>query len=120
MTENDRIIFTYDGQKYTVPKAANPIILPSGQVLKGDGWKDEVFPPNPGKLTHLFNVNCVSLGLKDIADALGGVLAVKITITKIAICPSGCTKPTDPYCKKCGAKVEVTYEVKPASRFDKI
>lgn len=120
MTVNERIVFVWKGEHFTVPKAANPIILPGGEVLKGDGWANEVFPPNPGKLSHLFNIHCITLGLKDVADALGGVLAVRVTVKKINICPRGCTKPTNPFCKKCGEKVEVTYEIEPKNKTDKI
>ncbi|HOX95844.1 MAG TPA: hypothetical protein PLI45_00465 [Candidatus Woesebacteria bacterium] len=121
MEDKDRIIFEYDGKKYTVSKAANPIILPdSSYVLKGDGWAKEASPPNPGKLKLLFKINHISMSQEQIAKELGGVLAIEIIIKRTVTCPNGCSRATDPYCKKCGSKTEVTLKIKPADQFKKI
>jgi hypothetical protein len=120
MEDKDRIIFEYDDKKYTIPKAANLIILPNSYVLMGDGWTNKVTPPNPGKLKLLFQIKHISMGQKEIAEKLGAVLAIEVVIKKVITCPNGCTKTTEPYCKKCGAKTEVTFAVEPANPGDKI
>lgn len=110
-----RIIhFDWEGITYTVPEGRNPILLPSGQVLSGDSWHQEIFPLRPGTLTLNYSIVITpETDLVSLARNIGAVLAQAINIMQVKKCPKGCTDPTTPYCSKCGSVVEIDWVVTP-------
>lgn len=103
---SDKIVFEWNGDHYTVPEAAFPVVLPNGEILTGDSW-GETFPEKPLNLKKLFGIKVtVDVDLVLIAAGLQGVLAEQIQVNIVSYCPNGCDNPTEPYCSKCGAKVD--------------
>lgn len=108
------IRFLWKDVYYIVSEAKNPILLPTGDVLSGDGWQYEIMPPNPGKLELLFEIKVQNLPhLKEVAQRLNGVVASPVTITTIYVCPNGHVDPTTPFCSQCGKPTEEQHTIIP-------
>ena len=114
-----QITFEWRNVTYTVARPGNPIIIPTtGEVLKGDGWQREIFPPEPGDLTVKFVAVIRDLDeLNQLASAIGGNIAWPVIMHKTTVCPSGCDQPTSPYCSQCGKATEYDYTYTPMEFF---
>lgn len=107
----DRIIkFVWHNITYVVKKPGNPILLPTGEVLVGDGWQKEITPRHPGNLECLFIISKV-FGIKR-ADLVSFNfdfnLADAVNFKQTLICPKGCQGMlTHPFCNQCGSETEI-------------
>ena len=112
---NDKIVFNWNGSSYMVESEGNPILLPTGEVLVGDGWQIEIYPPKPGNLTLLYKVELTSeTSIEDLAEKLQANLAVKVIIVKVRSCPNKCdTEVLGKYCPHCGSEIEVNILITP-------
>ena len=115
MSDNTTITFEWRERTYSVPEGRNPILVETtGEVLSGDGWQFEIFPPKPGNLKLLYKVVITAkTDLAQLAKTLNAVLATEVLITYDTICPRGCVNPTRPYCSQCGSMIQISKTVIP-------